>query len=106
MSDREGRFALSSVEPGHYVVIAAKGGYITAEYQADRAGAGKSIALEAGQSVADITIRLLPPGVVAGRVLDENNNPVMLASVQCMRIDYSSGRRRLAPAHGTSPRAW
>jgi len=83
-------------------VIAARDGFVTSEYGAGRNKTGTVITLQAGQTVSDINIALWPQGVVTGRVLDENNNPVVLASVQCMRIDYSTGRRRLAPAHGTS----
>jgi protocatechuate 3,4-dioxygenase beta subunit len=102
LSDTEGRFTINGIDPGRYTVVAAKDGYVISEYGADRTRSGTVIDLGAGQSVTGINIRLLPSGAVTGRVLDENNNPVMLASVQCMRIDYSTGRRRLAPAHGTS----
>jgi protocatechuate 3,4-dioxygenase beta subunit len=102
LTDSEGRFTIAGVDPGRYTVMASHNSYVTSEYGADRTKSGAVITLQAGQSLTGINIRLSLPGVVTGRVLDEKNNPIILASVQCMRIDSSSGRRRLAPAHGTS----
>ena len=58
---------------------------------------GTTLTLGPGQSVPDITLRLSPQGVIAGRVLDEDGDPVRGVYVRAMRFAYTTGRRQLVP---------
>ena len=54
-----------------------------------------SIKVEPGQSLKDQKIKLAPLGVIAGRVLDEDGDPVRGALVQAMEYSYAGGKRQL-----------
>src|SRR5207248_8888823 len=43
------------------------------------------------------SFRLIPWGVIAGRVLDEEGEPLPWAQVSALREVYSNGKRRLSP---------
>jgi protocatechuate 3,4-dioxygenase beta subunit len=61
-----------------------------------------SITLAEDQHVSGITVRLLPHSVVAGKVLDEDGEPLMHAAVQLLRERWLNGRRQLVPVGADS----
>ncbi|HYM10214.1 MAG TPA: carboxypeptidase-like regulatory domain-containing protein [Bryobacterales bacterium] len=89
-TDAAGRFLMANVEPGEYMLAAERNGYIRRVYgEADQAeanifGAGTPLELEAGEHRRDIVFELIPAGVIAGRVLDEDHDPVPGAQVQAI----------------------
>jgi hypothetical protein len=99
-----GRFALQDVEPGRYQLQAAKSGYAQMQYGATAsARAGTTLSLDPGQHLHDITFRLVPQGVITGRVVDEDGEPVAYVSIQVLRYRYWAGKRQLQPAgYGTT----
>jgi hypothetical protein len=93
-SDANGRFMIEDVQPGAYVVSADRQGF-----GSDTDGAPgappPSLKVEAGQSVTDVKIKLVPLGVIAGRVLDDDGDPVRGAQVQAMTYTYQTGKKQL-----------
>lgn len=93
-SDANGRFSIYDVQPGTYAVSADRQGF-----ESDTGGAPGApppkLKVEAGQSVEDVKIKLIPLGVIAGRVLDDDGDPVRGAWVEAMAYTYRSGRRQL-----------
>src|SRR6266478_5959724 len=64
-----GWFALQDVEPGRYNLSVSKRGYAHLQYGAHGPGrAGAALSLDPGQPLADITLRMPPQAVIAGRV--------------------------------------
>jgi len=51
--------------------------------------------VEAGQQIKDLKIRLIPLGVIAGRVLDADGEPVPGARVSAERYVYTAGKKEL-----------
>jgi hypothetical protein len=93
-TDGNGHFSIDDVEPGEYAVVAERRGF--SQQSAGATGAPPpSVKVEAGQSVKDLTIRLTPLGVIAGRVLDADGDPVAGASVAALRSVYSNGKKEL-----------
>ena len=56
---------------------------------------GVTFSLDAGQRMGDVQFRMVPNGVITGRVLDEDGEPMALVQVQAMRHRYPQGRKQL-----------
>lgn len=104
VTDAQGRFALSDVEPGRYQLWCHHDGYLAQGYGGRRPNdLGRPITLDPGQHLRDIVVRLTPTAAIAGRVYDEDGEPVSAANVQAMRYAVlSGGERQLAPAGGST----
>ena len=93
----DGRFELKSVPAGQYKLTVMRNGYVSAQYgQKKSSDPGAIFALSAGETKKDLMFRLIPAAVIAGRVFDEDGEPVPGASVTALRETYSEGRRILA----------
>jgi protocatechuate 3,4-dioxygenase beta subunit len=102
-TDAAGRFAIAGIAPGKYRLSAERSGFLTTQYGARGPGkAGNLLTLEPGQKSSDLAMRLTPHGVIAGRVLDEEGEPVPSANVQVSRQQYIQGRKQMARMNGVS----
>jgi Carboxypeptidase regulatory-like domain len=54
--------------------------------------------LDVGQHAEDLIFKLMPTGIISGRVRDENGEPMPLAVVSAVQTHYSDGKRALVPA--------
>jgi len=103
-TDGAGNFAVSGVPPGTYECVAARAGF--AAGPPNRAGSGAApprIEIVAGQTTAPITVRLMPLGVISGRVLDSDGFPIRDATVTAIRYSFSIGGKAFAErGHATS----
>ena len=76
-TDAAGRFAIAGIAPGKYRLSAERNGFLTTQYGSRGPNkAGTLLTLEPGQKSSDLAMRLTPHGVIAGRVLDEEGEPV------------------------------
>ncbi|MBM3773573.1 MAG: carboxypeptidase regulatory-like domain-containing protein, partial [Acidobacteria bacterium] len=97
-TDAAGKFLITGVDPGHYRLQVQRNGFVYGEYGARGPGRqGTVISLEPGGRLKDLLVRLTPQGVIAGRILDEDGDPVEAVSVQALRYQYVRGRRELVP---------
>ncbi len=96
VTDVGGRFELKGIDPGRYRLKVSRTGFVTQEYgQRTPNDPGAEIRLSPGQTLRDLLFRLIPWGVIAGRVLDEEGEPLPWAQVSALREVYSSGKRKL-----------
>ncbi len=94
-SNAEGYFIFEHVEPGSYRLEAQRNGFVGAEYGAPGADrAGTVITLAADQKL-DLTLKMVPLGVIAGRVLDSDGDAVSGATVSAIRVFFSNGKRQI-----------
>jgi hypothetical protein len=98
-TDGNGHFSIGDVEPGQYAVTAEHSSYFLRTPGATGAPP-PNIKVEKGQTVPAVTIRLTPLGVITGRVLDSDGDPVRGARVNVLRYVYSNGKKRLASVEG------
>ena len=101
ISDASGHFAIEKVAPGAYSLTAEHQNYAVQDYGATRPGvAGTRITLTAGQSAAGIDIKLIPFGVISGKVTDQDGDPVAGVPITVMRWGFIRGGRQLVPSGG------
>jgi protocatechuate 3,4-dioxygenase beta subunit len=92
-SDDEGRFVFDKLEPGTYSLYAERSGFLRQEHGArGNPFMGTPLTLRAGEQMTGVTFKLLPQAVIAGRVVDDEGEPVQHAQVQAMRQAGSGGQ--------------
>lgn len=93
----DGRFELRNVPSGRYKLKVKRNGYVEQEYgQQKPSDPGATFALSPGQDKHDVTFKLIPAAVIAGRVFDEDGEAMPQAVVLASREVYREGRRTLA----------
>jgi protocatechuate 3,4-dioxygenase beta subunit len=102
-TDSAGKFIFDDIPPGRYTLSAEKPGFVTARYGArSNTSIGTQLSLTAGTEMKDLAIKMTHQGVIAGKVLDQDGDPVISVQVQAMRFGYIGGRKQLQPAGGAS----
>lgn len=91
-SDQEGRFAFRGVPPGSYRLLVERAGYAQQEFGQRALGRrGVALNLSPGQRMTDLLFRMVPAGVITGRVFDELGEPVVGVMVVVLRRVYREG---------------
>lgn len=84
-TDADGHFEIKNVTAGRYNFIASHAGYVDRQYKAQGSDEGAVLSLEPGQEFTDALFRLTRAGVIAGRIVDENGEPLPRVSVMALR---------------------
>jgi type IV secretory pathway protease TraF len=88
ITGQDGRFIFAGVPQGRYELMAQRRGYLTQIF-------ARAIVAGPGQHSDTIVLPLSPPGVIAGKVMDDAGEPVDQAVVQLFSSTIVNGRRRL-----------
>lgn len=105
-SDKEGKFVFEDVTPGTYILSAERTGYLRRYYGARSTTAGATqIKLDAGQVMKDVVIKLTPQGMIFGRVVDEDGDPLPWFSVQASHWMFVRGKKELQSAGSQTSQA-
>jgi hypothetical protein len=72
-SDLQGNFSFDEVSPGRYMLGADRTGYLNAVYSNGR---GSVLTIKPDQKTTDILIKMTPQGIIAGRVVDDEREPL------------------------------
>ena len=91
ITDSNGKFSLHDVEPGTYTLSVERDRYVLAR------GQTQTIDVQPGQATSDIKLKLQRTGVVSGRILDADGEPV-----SGVNVVVSPSR----PAKGVLRRSW
>jgi hypothetical protein len=104
ITDASGRFVIENLDPGRYSLSAERNGFVRQEYGARGPGRpGSPLVLSAGQHTRDLVFRLLSQGVIAGKVTDEDGEPVENAQIRVMRYRFAGGQRQMvSPGYGST----
>ena len=98
-TDDQGRFRITALPPGTYSVTATKTGFVDGVFGQRRAlRTGTPIELADAQQRADVDLKLSRGGVITGRVLDEDGEPLARAMVTVLRQQYRGGEKQLTPS--------
>ena len=71
----DGKFTLRDLDPGTYVLTVERNGYVVPR------GQSQTVQVQAGQTTADVKLKLQRTGAVSGRILDADGDPVCNVSV-------------------------
>ena len=97
VTDNNGRFQFKGVDPGRYHLSVNRVGFVSQEYgQKKPDDPGALLTLRPGQEVKDLLFRLIPSAVIAGKILDEDGEPLPDVVVSALRQGYLEGKRSLA----------
>lgn len=98
-TDNEGKFVMENVDPGTYTLSAERSGYIRQQYGARSANSGGTpLKLASGQSMKDLLFKMVPQGMVFGKVVDDDGEPVANAQIKGQRWRFFNGKRQLVPS--------
>jgi hypothetical protein len=97
LTDATGRFLLKAIEPGRYQLSVNRAGFVAQEYgQKKPHDPGAVLTLRSGQDMKDLLFRLTPSAVIAGKILDEDGEPLPEILVSALRQTYLEGKPSLS----------
>ena len=95
-TDAAGHFELKDLDPGRYRLHVSRAGFVTEEYgQRKPSDPGAVLTLRSGQEISNMIFRMISAGVKAGRILDEDGEPMPSVIVNANRDLYTHGKRSL-----------
>jgi hypothetical protein len=102
-TDSAGHFLIDAVDAGRYDLEASHSGFVNQSYSPQGDPSHRAVlTLEPGQKMKEIVFKILPQGVISGRTLDEDGDPVSGVTIECLRLEYQYGTRRLSPQDSTT----
>ena len=97
VTDSGGHFQFKGLEAGRYHLSVNRVGFVSQEYgQRKPEDPGALLTLRPGQEVKDLLFRLIPSAVIAGKILDEDGEPLPEVLVSALRQVYLEGKRSLS----------
>ncbi len=100
VSDEQGHFSITGIEPGSWILLADHVGYLQSVYGMRRIPGNGAVGdpvihLETGQHLAGVDLRLRPQAVILGRVTDEDGDPLAGCQVTALLKAHGKGSARL-----------
>lgn len=97
-SEADGSFRFEGVEPGDYMLMGERSGFLHTQYGAKSAmGLGQTISLRPSQQLTGLNLALIKQAVISGKVVDDDGDPVAGAMVQALRQVWTRGKPRYMP---------
>lgn len=86
-TDEDGNFRLTNLEAGKYTITPVAPPYIVPKEAGNSWEEGKLVTLAEGDTVEDVEIALRTGGVITGRIVNANNQPLIETTIRLHRID-------------------
>lgn len=97
LTDTAGHFQFKNIEPGSYHLSVNRAGFVAQQYRQKKPDdPGALLSLRSGQEMKDLLFRLIPSAVIAGKILDEDGEPLPDLSVSALRQVYLEGKPSLS----------
>ncbi len=104
-TDAEGKFLFEGVSPGNYRVTAEKAGFVRmggfggpgGPFGGGGGALGSTLRVTEGGAIGDFRLKLMPQGILSGKVLDEDGEPFGQVRVTAMEWNYTRDAARLQP---------
>ena len=94
-SDAEGHFSISGLQPGNYRVFIQARGYIPKIYgSTNQPSSGPAISAKAGQHLSDLAFALKQMGIIHGRVVNSDGDPMVRCAVQALQVNARRNQPR------------
>jgi hypothetical protein len=101
-TDAAGHFLIDEVDAGRFNLSASHSGYTQPVSSRGGPKPNPALTLEKGQKIKDVVLKLAPEGVISGRILDADGDPLEGVDIECMSIEYQRGKRQLVASHRTN----
>ncbi len=99
VTDQNGAFFFENVEPGEYRLQGDKAGFVRTTYGSrSQFSMGSTIRVTEGGEVKDLVFKITPAGIISGRIVDEDGEPIESAQVNPLRRQVMNGSVRWVPA--------
>jgi protocatechuate 3,4-dioxygenase beta subunit len=100
VTKEDGLFEIPDIPAGQYRMIVNRNGFVRYLYGARNARQqqGGALTLAPGQKLSGLAVKLTPGAVIAGRIVDQDGDPMSNVMVSVLRFTYLDNERRLAPA--------
>jgi len=94
-TDDNGRFLFEDLNAGSYTLVGQRSGYAQQTYGGrGTALASAALTVAEGRALEGVEFRLVPHAVIAGRVLDEDGDPLTNVQVMALQAAYQRGKRQ------------
>lgn len=90
-SDSEGKFVISNVKPGSYRLFAEHPGFFLTDVK-HRVIRSQTVTLSGVADLKDVILRMQRAGVITGKVLDRDGDPMPWVSMTATHYPSSAGR--------------
>lgn len=92
-TDAAGHFHFENVNPGTYSLYAMRDGFMASLWE--QPVRSQIVAVGDDQQLQDVTLKLIPTGVIGGHVLDDDGDPIIGAQVVVLQYLYGAQGKRL-----------
>jgi carboxypeptidase family protein len=89
-ADKSGRFQITGVAAGSYRVSAIAPGYVTPGDSLIDFRDGQTLSVAEGEKIENVDIEIKRGGVIAGRVTDSQNRPVIEETIYLLKFDRNN----------------
>jgi hypothetical protein len=91
MTDSDGKFAFTDLEPGNYRISAGRNGFVRMNFgERYSGGPGTIVVVPAGQTLKDTSFRLMQTATISGRVREASGEPAAGYVIQLLKPSYST----------------
>ncbi len=98
VSNADGSFQFLNIPAGKYWLYGEHAGFVITLYGAAKiAGTGTLLTLEPGQQLTNLALALRPQAVIAGRLVDEDGEPISVDAIQVLSQSWSDGKLTYVP---------
>lgn len=95
VTDAEGQFVFRDLPPGKYFIRALKSGYVASDFGSRGFGwPPRALALEKGQSLGDVDLRLVRGAAIGGQVLEPTGAPAAGVRISAITKQFINGMPR------------
>jgi len=91
-TDGDGRYLITGLAEGHYVVSAVLKAFIVADSSADP-GLSRTVPLDEGEAREKFDFTLIRGGVMTGKVIDDEGAPLIAEHVRLYTVDVQGQKR-------------
>jgi protocatechuate 3,4-dioxygenase beta subunit len=100
-TDSDGHFHIENVVPGRYRLFLEKTGFVEVNGRGLQSDVNV-VTVQAGQSLEDLLLRMLPTAIISGRVTDEDGDPMSGARVVAQKKRPGKATREGAATAATN----